>query len=278
MPGRHERRHSARAERFSKDMTVVDTIYELNTGLGKQIALVTDLHNEEESGAAALASMKRRQLDLIAVCGDLFLSVRPDDRPIEESQPHVLPFLRACAEIAPTYVTLGNHEWGIAAEDLEKMRQTGAVILDDSWVRIGQDGNTDEIGGAGDIVLGGMTSRGYRFPVKIKIMPDEAWLKEFERQEGYHILLCHHPEYWCLQGPLLRDHPIELVLSGHAHGGQVRIFGQGLHSPGQGNFPQYTKGIYEGPHGKLIVSTGLANTGRPVPRWGNPREVVYIKL
>ena len=247
-------------------MTVVDTVYELNTGIGKTVALVSDLHNEEESGAAALASLERRQPDLIAVCGDLFLSVKPDDRPIEESQPNVLPFLRACVAIAPTYVSLGNHEWGITAEDLEKIRQAGIVLLDDCWVRIG------------DIVLGGMTSRGYRFPVKIKIMPDAAWLKEFERQEGYHILLCHHPEYWCLQGPLLQEHPIELVLSGHAHGGQIRIFGQGLHSPGQGNFPHYTKGIYEGPHGKMIVSTGLANTGRPVPRWGNPREVVYIVL
>ena len=259
-------------------MTVVDTVYELNTGIGKTVALVADLHNESEAGAAALASLKRREPDLIAVCGDLILSVSPDDGPIEESQPNVLPFLRDCVAIAPTYVSLGNHEWGITDEDIEKMRQTGIVLLDDCWVRIGQDGDADAAGGAGDIVLGGLTSRGIRYPKQVRITPATEWLEAFERQDGYHILLCHHPENWCLRAPKLCEHPIELVLAGHAHGGQVRIFGQGLHSPGQGNFPQYTKGIYEGPHGMMIVSTGLANTGWPVPRWGNPREVVYIVL
>jgi predicted MPP superfamily phosphohydrolase len=78
---------------------------------------------------------------------------------------------------------------------------------------------------------------------------------------------------------MLRDHPIDLVLSGHAHGGQIRLFGRGLFSPGQGLLPFYTGGIYSGPYGKMIVSRGMANTAPPpIPRLFNPREIVIIDL
>jgi predicted MPP superfamily phosphohydrolase len=106
--------------------------------------------------------------------------------------------------------------------------------------------------------------------------PDLAFLDRFEREDGYRVLLCHHPEVW-------RDYvdgrDIDLTLCGHAHGGQIRLFGQGLFAPGQGLLPRYTGGLYEGPHGNMIVSRGLANTAPPpIPRLFNPREVVTIRL
>ena len=67
---------------------------------------------------------------------------------------------------------------------------------------------------------------------------------------------------------------IDLILAGHAHGGQIRLFGHGLYAYGQGLFPKYTKGIYDG---KLIVSAGLANTSR-FPRINNPPEIVFLTL
>ena len=65
----------------------------------------------------------------------------------------------------------------------------------------------------------------------------------------------------------------ELVLSGHAHGGQWQFFGHGVWAPGQGWWPRYTKGVYVG---RLVVSAGLSNTTW-VPRICNPTEVVYIE-
>jgi len=90
--------------------------------------------------------------------------------------------------------------------------------------------------------------------------------------KGYKILLCHHPEYY---ERYIRGLDIDLTLSGHAHGGQIRIFGQGLFAPGQGILPQVTSGLYDG---RLIVSRGLCNTAWPIPRLNNETELVMVEL
>ena len=77
---------------------------------------------------------------------------------------------------------------------------------------------------------------------------------------------------------MLRDRNIDLVLSGHAHGGQIRLLGRGLYAPGQGILPAYTGGLHSGPHGKLLISRGLSNTALPVPRLFNPPEIVAADL
>lgn len=100
-----------------------------------------------------------------------------------------------------------------------------------------------------------------------KSKPDTAWLAEFAAVPGYHILLCHHPEYY----PCLPE-AIELVVSGHAHGGQWRVRNHGVYAPGQGLWPKWTRGVYDG---RLIVSAGLSNTTF-APRINNPTEIVFI--
>ena len=101
--------------------------------------------------------------------------------------------------------------------------------------------------------------------------PNLDWLDSFEHSGMFRILLCHHPEYW---PRYLRKRSIDLVLSGHAHGGQIRLFGRGLYAPGQGIFPRYTSSVHEG---RLVVSRGLANT-TVIPRLFNPPEIVYVEL
>lgn len=98
-------------------------------------------------------------------------------------------------------------------------------------------------------------------------LPDTAWLKYFAAAspDAFHVVISHHPEYLPLVPP-----SVDLVLSGHAHGGQWRVFSHGVWCPGQGLWPKYTKGVYEG---RLVVSAGLSNTAK-VPRIFNPCEVV----
>lgn len=234
-----------------------------------------------------IASLRAHAPSLICITGDVLYGGRPEgDRSPLETQTNVLPFLSGCSSIAPTFMSLGNHEWMVDQEDLSTITATGVKVLDNDWKSISVDGK--------EIILAGLTS-GYvtdyrRFKEKAHISdryphqesisgiggavhardhkPETEWLSSFTAQAGYQILLSHHPEYY----PFIPD-SVELVLSGHAHGGQWRFFGHGVWSPGQGWWPRYTKGVYEN---RLVVSAGLSNTTW-IPRLFNPTEVVYIE-
>ena len=84
------------------------------------------------------------------------------------------------------------------------------------------------------------------------------------------MLLCHHPEYY---EKYLKDRPIDLIVSGHAHGGQWRFFGRGVLAPGQGLFPKYTYGVHDD---RLVIGTGLKKGSVLIPRLFNSPEVVFI--
>ena len=250
-----------------------DTIYRYNTPL--RIALLADLHDREFGWIGD--SLKTHKPDIICIAGDVIHRVdsHTEELVIYQTK-YALPFLNACAEIAPTFMSLGNHEWTLCDEDIAVMTETGVTILDNSFVQYK------------DVVIGGLSSAGvtaYREYRRDKperypnwdygdrpdaTEPDVAWLDDFCKQDGYNILLCHHPKY---RDRYLNDISIDLVLSGHAHGGQIRVFGRGLFAPGQGILPKYTSGV----HGNMIISKGLANTAGMIPRLFNPREVVYIE-
>lgn len=104
-----------------------------------------------------------------------------------------------------------------------------------------------------------------------------SWLERFSRLSGYKVPLSHHPEYFDLidsvhAAPEKPAAPsVNLMLCGHTHGGQWRLFNRGLFAPGQGFFPKYSKGVY----GRMAISAGLTNTTW-IPRINNPTEIVYI--
>ena len=103
-------------------------------------------------------------------------------------------------------------------------------------------------------------------------IPDLSMLEGFAAAPGYRLLLCHHPEYF---NRYLRPYPIDLIISGHAHGGQWRVFGRGVYAPDQGLFPKYTAGMHEN---RLIISRGVANSVAGIPRIFNPFEVVTVEV
>ena len=234
---------------------MVETIYRIPDA--PRLALLADLHGQDYR--LAVNSLKQHQPEIIAVAGDILsrFYLMEDKSPLD-TQKRIMPFLCASAAIAPTYLSLGNHEHILDGADLKRIKETGVVVLDNSWIKCGK------------LVIGGLTSGfclSYRaFKEFVDFGPDTSWLAEFAAVPGFHILLSHHPEYY----PLIPE-GIELILSGHAHGGQWRFLGKGVSAPGQGLFPKYTKGVY----GRRVVSTGLANTAR-IPRLFNPTEIVYI--
>ena len=237
------------------------------------IAVVADLH--ERPYYPILDSLRHFHPDLICIPGDLFQGSHPPGRiPVALRSEYALPFLDACNQIAPCFFSLGNHEWLLGDEDFRLISHTGTHILNNSW---------ESFNG---LQLGGLTSAYVKEFQRIlhegsgqyphreygrrrKLCPEFNWIRDFENQPGYKLLLCHHPEYWA---DYLKDSSIDLVISGHAHGGQIRFFGHGLFAPGQGFFPRYTAGIHE----NLVISCGLSNTARPIPRLFNPPELLYL--
>lgn len=249
-----------------------ETFYKYNTPV--KICLLADIH--DRPFVEIISSLKRQKPDVIAVAGDILDHVQLNNGvPVVSQSKHSLNFLKACSECAKTFFSLGNHEWMLAGQDKEIISKTGVTVLDNDFTRYKE------------LCLGGLSSSGasaYQQFCKGKsesyptwhyhnapqhYEPNTDWLNDFEKQDGYKLLLCHHPEYW---EKYLSEKKIDLVLSGHAHGGQIRLFGRGLFAPGQGIFPKYTSGI----HGNLIISRGLANTAGMIPRLFNRREIVYI--
>lgn len=251
-----------------------ETVYNIQASVNLIITLIADFHNIDPE--STIRSLSAHYPDIIAIAGDFLVGYRPKgDGLIVESQENVLPFLSACVGVAPTYVSLGNHEWIISDEDIELLCLTGAVLLDNSCVvheGIALGGSTSAI------VWNYQTFRagtGERYPYRPKhtgvVRTEIGWLDELERVEGFRVLMCHHSEYY---PRYLQGKQIDLNLSGHAHGEQDHFFGRGLYAPGQGWLPEYTSGVYDG---RLVVSHGLVNTDSPAPRIFNPIEIVYIR-
>lgn len=240
-----------------------------HTGLpaGMRIAVLADLH--EEPAQPVLARLKAGKPDLILMPGDIF--ERLDGRH-EEQNRSGYRLMRGAAKLAPVFYSPGNHENGgvrswspkwrhgvgieeyYAPECLQRIRNSGAVFLNNRYVV------------RGGIAFGGLSSGLIRYDMR----PDVVWLEEFCRVDAPRVLLCHHPEYY---EPYLKDLPIDLIVSGHAHGGQWRFFGRGVFAPGQGLFPKYTSGVHDG---RFVISTGM-KSGRKIPRLFNEPEIVWIE-
>lgn len=233
-----------------------ETYYDLEANIAKhcRIALISDLHDRD--GSAIIASIQQHKPDIIAIAGDLTNNL-PDLPDSFE------PFIASCAAIAPTFYSLGNHEFSFTESEENIARESGAILLKDEYISC--DG----------LCIGGLSSRtspGIYSHRRKTVPPRTDWLNDFEARSGYKILLSHHPEYY---EPYLKARKIDLILSGHAHGGQIRLFGRGLFAPGQGILPKYTKGLHDG---RFIISAGLANTARLIPRFNNPTELVYVDI
>ena len=232
-------------------MVVTEYAIPAPEGSGAVFAFVSDIH--ECDTKPALEALGKANADALLVGGDYVHNAQKCVKGFE--------FLRAAASLLPVFCSFGNHELRVDGI-CEKTAETGAVPLDNSDVLFR------------GFRIGGLTSGVFYEEQKTKKVtppPDQRWLKEFSEKDGYKILLCHHPEYY---EPYIKPLGIDLTLSGHAHGGQWRFFRRGLYAPGQGLFPKYTSGMYDG---RLIVSRGLGNP-HAVPRVNNAPEFIVLKI
>ena len=230
-----------------------------------RIVLLTDLHSViyGKNQQVLIEHVKKQEPDLIFLVGDI-----ADDRlPIRGTR----LLLEGIQDLAPIYYITGNHEYW--SNDIQTIRDEieayGVRILADEYVHVTIRGT--------DLILAGVEDPSKQLHEVANYNQSMAMQNAFsdlESAEGYKILLAHRPEK--IEEYLL--YPFDLVVSGHTHGGQIRIpyLLNGLYAPHQGLFPQYGGGRYEHDEATHIISRGLAKDIKP--RMFNPPEVVVITL
>ena len=230
---------------------------------GFKIAHVSDLHSAVfgRKNEKLLSLIRAAKPDIIAITGDLIDSRHTD---IDSA----LAFVEAAAEIAPIYYVTGNHESRLDFDEIEpRLIAAGARVLRNEAEDIGRGGERIRLAGIDDpsfIRTGGTAEE--RAAAELEQLGDGGGT--------FTVLLAHRPELV----EVYAEYGAGLVLSGHAHGGQVRLpLLGGLYAPGQGLLPEYDSGLYSLGETQMVVSRGLGNSVAPL-RVNNRPELVIVTL
>ena len=239
------------------------------SGSSIKIVVIADLHSVYygEEQELLISKIKEQQPDIIALAGDII-----DDK---ESEDGAIAFLEGIRGIAPTYYVTGNHE--IWSGEYQRMKD---IVSSCGYTVLSNESKYVSISGA-ELCISGIDDPyilDYSDDEDIACMQsDEELLYGFSELDSdtFNILLAHRPERY----GLYQQYAFDLVLSGHAHGGQIRLPGivNGLVAPNQGLFPKYAGGEYKENGQTMIVSRGLGFDAR-VPRIFNPPEIVVVDI
>lgn len=233
---------------------------------GFRIAHISDLHNTEmgKDNEKLISMLVEAEPDIIVITGDMI-----DSRNTKVDI--ALKFAEQAVMIAPCYYVAGNHEARVEEYiDLkEGLVERGVTVLEDEKAEIECLGES--------IVLVGVTDPS--FETDYLLGDDEAVMKSklkelVKEEDGYVILLSHRPELF----DCYVENDVDLIFSGHAHGGQIRIpFIGGVVAPNQGVLPKYDAGVFTEDNTNMVVSRGVGNSIIPL-RVNNRPEVVLVEL
>ena len=243
---------------------------------GYRIAHVSDLHNAEigEDNGKLLNMLREAEPDIIAITGDLIDSRHTD---IDVA----LQFVGEAMEIAPCYYVPGNHEARLSKSEYDKLENglldAGVIVLHDSESILEYNGSAISLIGIDDPNCYSASTNitiGEEYESKVGSTMDPERIRELSTIDSFTVLLSHRPEYF----EQYAEADVDLVLSGHAHGGQFRIpFFGGVVAPNQGVFPKYDAGIFTEGNTNMVVSRGVGNSIIPF-RVNNRPEVIIIEL
>ncbi len=231
-----------------------------------KIVQISDLHDAQigENNEKLIAMTAETEPDCIVLTGDFVDSSRFHP---ERS----LSVAESLVKIAPVYYVSGNHEAILPDEDYQALtdglRGLGVCVLEDESAELTRDGQS--------IRLIGLTDIGFH-PGTLEEKKDalRTALSALLPEDEFSVTLAHRPELM----DVYTECGAPLVLSGHAHGGQIRLPGiGGLIAPGQGLFPKYTEGKYEENGTTLVVSRGIGNSVLPL-RVNDRPQIVVVQL
>ncbi|SEL43846.1 metallophosphoesterase [Ruminococcus albus] len=223
---------------------------------GFTIMQISDLHNAEfgRNNSRLISKIKENSPDIIVITGDI----------VDSNHTNIDTAIELCnqaTKIAPCYYITGNHEMWLDATESEKLysgiNSAGVTILDNTTVILDND---IYLTGLGDDHLYNGTL---------------AELSKTVPENALHIVLAHEPQY--LEEEYTLSSP-DLIITGHAHGGQFRLpFIGGIVAPDQGFFPKYTSGEYKSGDTTMYVSRGLGNSVIPLRLFNTP-ELNLLKI
>ena len=230
-----------------------------------KIIQLSDLHDAKfgDNHAELVEKVTMNKPDVIFITGDFIDSNRYN---LEQS----LLLIEELQGLAPMYYVTGNHE--IATNDTERIKESlrdldVRVLSDEAEIVTSSGDNAIAIGGIEDPLISSLDD-----DVAVKASMSRAF--EYIPDDMFKLLLSHRPE----QFDVYAERGIDVIFSGHAHGGQFRLPGLGgLLAPGQGWFPKYTSGVHDNGDSQMIVSRGLGNSIIPI-RFFNRPEIVFVKL
>ncbi len=231
-----------------------------------RIVLISDLHSTIHGAnqSKIVEKIRNQNPDMIALVGD----IADDVQPIRGT----ILFLEVIGDIAPAFYVTGNHEiWSGDVDNIKDIfRSYGVTVLENETIETDIGDVSLIIGGAEDPEINRYEEHQIGWDKEVLTA-----FSEIDKNEKFKLLLSHRPE----EISLYKELSFDMVLSGHAHGGQVRIpfILNGLLAPNQGFFPKYAGGIYEHEDFTHVVSRGVSYNPR-LPRIFNPPEIVVIDV
>lgn len=231
------------------------------------IVQISDLHNKDFHGRV-FQKVREIAPDIIVITGDLI-----DRRNMKMDI--AVEFIQKIVKIASTYYVSGNHEQLSGGYDTLKaeLQKHNVHIMDNSYEVLNKNGDKIGLMGIADPAI--QQSEGSYLWEDSSDYVEEGLKELFKNIDTkFNILLSHRPELF----NVYKDRKLDLVFSGHAHGGQVRIpFIGGLAAPNQGLFPEYTEGIHSNKVTSMVISRGLGNSIVPLRIFNRP-ELVVVTL
>lgn len=240
-----------------------------------RVVVISDLHGKKygRDNKRLLDKISEQNPDAIFVVGDML-----DDNDAENGFFKTTKMLNDLLDIAPVYFAYGNQEKEYSGDILDgfvnTITENGIIVLDDSFVDCEINGQKIRIGG----------TMGHAFPFgrtmeEFESSDEYIFLKDMEKTDLPTIVLAHMPDTFIFNGAHNYWSNIDLVVSGHTHGGVVRLpFVGGLYAPMQSFFPEYDYGFYMlGEKMQMVITSGLSGY-KFIPRFLNLPEICVLNL
>lgn len=241
-----------------------------------RLVVLSDLHDREfgKDNKRLIEKVREQNPDAILMAGD-FLNKSSDDSEIP------CKLIEEISEVAPVYFSLGNQEEEyIRTKDEEliaKLESAGAVVLEEDYKDIEIKGTPIRLGGMYAYAFGTNAKSGENEGAEIA-KETGMFLKEFQNTDRIKIMMAHRPDSFIF-GDAASYWDVDLVVSGHNHGGQVVVpFKGGLYAGDQGWFPKYVHGMYQKDKIQLFISSGLGSDRQKVPRFHNIPEIAVVTV